>query len=206
VHRIVRRRPSPATIVSLVALFAALSGTSYAAATKLIGKNTVGSAQVVNGSLQTTDLSARARAALKGNRGPAGAAGAQGAAGPTGATGAAGAAGTAGATGPTGATGAAGAPAAKFWARIGYTVATPTVLASSGGVTVTHGSTGATDVTFPSPVSATACATVATIDSDGVDGDVRKSASSSSGSTIRIVTRNSTDTLADIPFDIVVVC
>jgi hypothetical protein len=209
VHRIVRRRPSPATIIALVALFAALSGTSYAAATKLIGKNTVGSAQVVNGSLQTADLSARARAALKGNRGPAGAAGAQGAAGPIGATGAAGAAGATGAvgaTGPSGATGPAGAAAAKFWARIGFVGATPTVLASSGGVTVTHGSTGASDVTFPSEVNSASCAVVATIDSDGVDGVVRKSSSSSSGSTIRVVTRNSSDTLVDIPFDVVVFC
>ena len=190
----------------MAALFAALSGTSYAAATKLIGKNSVGSAQVVNGSLQTVDLSKDARALLKGNRGPAGPAGAAGPVGAAvraGATGATGAAGTAGATG---ATGPAGAEAAKFWARIGYSAATPTVLASSGGVTVAHPSTGAADVTFPSPVNANSCATAVTIDSDGVDGDVRKSSSSSSGSTIRVVTRNSTDALADIPFDVVVFC
>ncbi len=205
-HRIVRRRPSTATIVSLVALFAALSGTSYAAATKLIGKNSVGSAQVVNGSLQTVDLSTKARAALKGNRGPTGPAGAAGATGPAGAAGAVGATGVTGVAGATGADGATGAPAAKFWARIGYSAATPTVLASSGGVTVAHPSTGAADVTFPSTVNANSCATAVTIDSDGVDGDVRKSSSSSSGSTIRVVTRNSTDALADIPFDVVVFC
>jgi len=51
--------------ISYVALFAALSGTSYAAATKLLPKNSVGSRQVINGSLQKVDLSKKAVAALK---------------------------------------------------------------------------------------------------------------------------------------------
>jgi len=76
---------SPATVISLVALFVALGGTSYAALG--IPRNSVGSAQVINDSLRTADLSARARAALKGNRGPAGPAGAQGEPGPAGAKG-----------------------------------------------------------------------------------------------------------------------
>lgn len=95
-------------VISLVALFVALSGTGYAAATKLLPKNSVGTKQVINGSLGTVDLSKKARAALKGNRGPAGAAGAPGAAGPVGATGPAGPAGAAGAAGAVGATGPAG--------------------------------------------------------------------------------------------------
>jgi hypothetical protein len=76
--------------IALLALFLALGGTTYAASTGLLGKNTVASPQVVNGSLQTKDLSKRARKALKGNRGlrgPAGRAGVQGAQGPKGATG-----------------------------------------------------------------------------------------------------------------------
>jgi hypothetical protein len=112
-HRIVKRRPSLATIISLTALFLALGGTSYAAVT-LVGKNSVGSAQVINGSLLKKDLSKKTVAALKGNRGPAGPAGAAGAAGPVGPTGAAGPVGptgAAGATGATGATGPAGSPA-----------------------------------------------------------------------------------------------
>ena len=55
--------------LAMLALFLALGGTTYAASTALIGKNTVASPQVVNGSLQTKDLSAKARKALKGNRG-----------------------------------------------------------------------------------------------------------------------------------------
>ena len=104
----VSRRPSAGTIISLIALFVALGGTSYAAIA-LAPKNSVGSPQVINGSLQTVDLSKKARAALKGNRGPAGPAGAQGAQGAAGLTGAAGAAGPAGATGPAGSAGAVGA-------------------------------------------------------------------------------------------------
>ena len=89
-HRIVSRRPSPAIIISLVALFVALGGTSYAVA--LAPKNSVNSASVINGSLQKKDLSKSAVKTLKGNRGlrgAVGAAGAAGAAGPVGATGAA---------------------------------------------------------------------------------------------------------------------
>jgi hypothetical protein len=74
--------------IGMLALFLALGGTTYAASTALIGKNTVASPQVVNGSLQTKDLSVKARRALKGNRGPRGLAGAQGAPGAKGATGA----------------------------------------------------------------------------------------------------------------------
>jgi hypothetical protein len=108
------RRPSFTTVISLVVLFCALGGTSYAAVSKLLPKNSVGSAQVINGSLQKTDLSKKAVAALKGNRGPQGAEGAAGAAGPAGPAGLQGNAGPQGATGaqgpqgPKGDTGAAG--------------------------------------------------------------------------------------------------
>lgn len=70
--------------IAMLALFIALTGTTYAASTALIGKNTVASPQVVNGSLQTKDLSSKARKALKGNRGLRGLTGARGATGPQG--------------------------------------------------------------------------------------------------------------------------
>ena len=66
-HRIVSRRPSPATIISLVALFVALGGTGYAAVA-LAPKNTVGSAQVINGSLQKIDLSKEGGQRLEGQQ------------------------------------------------------------------------------------------------------------------------------------------
>jgi hypothetical protein len=73
--------------IALLALFLALGGTTYAASSALIARNSVASPQVVNGSLQTKDLSKKARTALKGNRGLRGLTGAQGAKGATGAQG-----------------------------------------------------------------------------------------------------------------------
>ena len=90
------QRPSPALVVSVIALSVALGGTSYAAivlpansvGTKQIKKNAVTTAKVRDGSLRRADFGA--------GQVPAGA---------TGATGATGAKGAAGATGPRGAKG-----------------------------------------------------------------------------------------------------
>jgi hypothetical protein len=70
--RLLRHRPSLATVIACLALAVALSGTSYAAVAKLLPKNSVGSAQVVNGSLKKADLSKKAVAALHGARGARG--------------------------------------------------------------------------------------------------------------------------------------
>ena len=83
--------------IALLALFVALGGTSFAATNALGPKNSVGTAQVVNGSLQKVDLSKAAATALKGNAGTPGAAGAAGA---------------------TGAIGPAGPAATTLWAVI----------------------------------------------------------------------------------------
>lgn len=80
--------------IALLALFLALGGTTYAASSALIAPNSVASPQVVNGSLKTKDLSAKARKALKGNRGLRGLTGAKGDTGAKGATGTQGVAGT----------------------------------------------------------------------------------------------------------------
>ena len=118
-------RPSPATVISLVALFVALGGTGYAAIV-LAPRNSVNSASVVNGSLQKVDLSQKAVAALKGNRGARGAQGAAGAAGVAGSAGTAGATGPAGAVGPSGpqgATGPAGPTDLSKFGRVHYATA-----------------------------------------------------------------------------------
>jgi hypothetical protein len=73
--------------IALLALFFALGGTAVAASNSLLPKNSVGSKQVINGSLAKADLSGKAVKALKGNkgaRGIPGAAGPQGPAGPQG--------------------------------------------------------------------------------------------------------------------------
>ena len=99
-RRIFGRAPAPAAVLSAVALFIALGATSYAAFA--IPRNSVGSAQVINGSLQKVDLSKKAVTALKGNQGARGATGPQGATGAQGVQGPQGAQGTRGDTGPAG--------------------------------------------------------------------------------------------------------
>jgi hypothetical protein len=48
------KRPHPATVISLIALFVALGGTSYAAVT--LPKNSVGSKQIKDGQVKSADL------------------------------------------------------------------------------------------------------------------------------------------------------
>src|SRR5262245_9850382 len=92
--------------IGLLALFVALGGTAAAAGTKLLPKNSVGSAQVINGSLQKGDLSNATLRALRGSQGTEGPVGPQGTVGPQGLQGLRGLQGEQGPTGPRGATGA----------------------------------------------------------------------------------------------------
>jgi len=91
--------------VAYLALFFALGGTSVAAVNAL-PRNSVGSSQIKNGSIQKIDISKKTVSALRGLRGPRGLTGA------TGATGAAGAAGAQGAEGDK------GDPATRLWAVV----------------------------------------------------------------------------------------
>src|SRR2546430_15149107 len=56
-------------LVAYLALFLALSSTGYAASSALLPRNSVGSAQVVNGSLLKADLNKKTLAKLRGPRG-----------------------------------------------------------------------------------------------------------------------------------------
>src|SRR5436190_18665646 len=94
--------------VALFAPFFALGGTSFAAGNALLPGNSVGTKQVINGSLQTNDLSKTALSSLKGNRGPRGPAGPAGVQGAQGAQGATGATGTQGVQGVQGVQGTPG--------------------------------------------------------------------------------------------------
>jgi hypothetical protein len=93
------RKPSPALLISLLALFVALGGSSYAALTlpkasvgaKQLKKNAVTSPKVKPGSLLLSDFRASQRAGLVGPRGPEGPQGVQGVKGVDGAPGAPGA-------------------------------------------------------------------------------------------------------------------
>ena len=123
--------------VAYLALFFALGGTSFAAVNAL-PKNSVGSPQIKNGSIQKVDISRRTVAALhgaRGARGPAGATGATGATGAIGATGATGATGAAGPQGPTGVVGTGAfsgdAGASIAGAALDYLFVGPTVSATT---------------------------------------------------------------------------
>jgi hypothetical protein len=91
-ERLRLRRPSPALLVSIVALVMAMGGTGYAALNlpknsigpKQIKRNAVTSAKVRNGSLSVDDFSATSVAALKGPKGDKGDPGPKGETGPTG--------------------------------------------------------------------------------------------------------------------------
>ena len=119
--------------LALFALFFALGGTSFAAGKALLPGNSVGTKQVINGSLQTNDLSNKARNALRGNRGLRGPAGAQGAQGST------------GATGPQGLQGAPGQPATKLFVALD---AGGTLTKNSGATSAARASAGVYRVDF----------------------------------------------------------
>jgi hypothetical protein len=135
--------------VAYSALFIALGGTSYAAASlprnsvgsTQLKNNAVTSAKVKNGSLETSDMTRAAIASMRGNTGPAGPAGPPGSTGPQGA---------AGAQGPKGDKGDAGAPALTFtgWSRGTVTGAMP----ADGVVTDlarSNGGSGSGAITLP---------------------------------------------------------
>lgn len=166
--------PSPAMIVSLIALFVALGGTGYAAAT--LKANSVASKQIKNGSIQAADLapsirpskSSRVfRAAVadvvtdpstdinihvvgeKGDKGDPGSNGANGVNGVPGDQGAKGDQGPSGSQGPQGGSGPAGVPGtARAYGH----------LVTSGSGMDTSGS-DATGATFSHPGGSVWCVT-----------------------------------------------
>ena len=130
--------------LALFALFFALGGTSFAAGNALLPGNSVGTKQVINGSLQTNDLSKTARSALKGNtglRGPAGPAGAQGAQGAQGAT---------GATGAQGVQGVPGQSATKLFVALD---GDGTLTKNSGATLATKAGTGVYRISFNTDIT-----------------------------------------------------
>jgi hypothetical protein len=136
--------------LALFALFFALGGTSFAASNALLPRNSVGTAQVINGSLQTIDLSKNARTALKGNTGPTGPAGARGAPGSPGATGAQGVQGPPGATGAQGVQGAPGQSATKLFVAMD---AGGTLSKNSGATSAARVSVGVYRIAFNTDIT-----------------------------------------------------
>jgi hypothetical protein len=130
--------------VAYLALFFALGGTSVAAVNAL-PRNSVGSPQIKNGSIQKVDISKRTVSSLRGARGPRGLQGA------TGAAGAAGAKGDKGDTGAQGIQGIQGVPGPGVqWALVKADGSG--IIDGSPGVVVQAHFTGGYYVHFPSRV------------------------------------------------------
>jgi hypothetical protein len=150
--------------VALFALFFALGGTSFAATNAVLAKNSVGTRQVIDGSLQTSDLSKTARSALKANRGATGPAGPAGAPGTQGAPGSTGAPGAQGATGPTGPPGIQGVPGQAATTLFVAMDAGGTITRSSGVTAASRASAGVYRISFGADI--TNCVYLATAGQD----------------------------------------
>ena len=183
--------------LALLALFFALGGTSFAAGNALLPTNSVGTKQVINGSLQTNDLSKTARTALKGNsglRGPTGAQGARGAQGATGAT---------GATGAQGVQGAPGQSATKLFVALD---AGGTLTKNSGATLAARVDTGTCRIAFNTDI--TNCVYLATAgqDAGGVSGDYNLYTSRTGTTTVNVVIFDGSNNALDLPFYLAVFC
>jgi hypothetical protein len=169
--------------LALLALFVALGGTSIAATT-LVPRNSVGTRQVINGSLQRADLSKKAVKLLKGNRGAPGAPGLRGAQGPT---------------------GLAGVPATKLWAMVNSGA---TLARGSGVVSVTPGSSGNYIVVFNQNVSA--CGYLAQVADTGTGAPALGQAATAlrfdNPNAVQVITGSSAGVVANRSFMLAVFC
>ena len=177
--------------LAMFALFFALGGTSFAAGNALLPGNSVGTKQVINGSLQTNDLSKTARSALKGNRGLRGLAGAQGAQGATGATGA------------QGVQGVPGQSATKLFVALD---ADGTLTKNSGATLATKAGTGVYRIAFNTDITNCVYLGSAGQDAGGVSGDYNLFTSRTNTSTVNVEIFDETNTLIDLPFNLAVFC
>lgn len=138
-------RPQPGTIIAVVAVVLATTGTAFAATFDSgdIRNNSLTGADVRKDSLTGADIKESTLKGVSGPRGPQGPQGPQGAAG------------TPGATGPTG---AAGASATAYWALVD---ADGNVTRSSGLVSTANVRTGTGAYRVPFAVNEESCVAVA---------------------------------------------
>jgi hypothetical protein len=192
------RKPSPALLVALLALFVALGGTSYAAlklpkgsvGAKQLKKNSVTSPKVKPGSLLLSDFKRSQRLALRGPQGPQGLQGPQG---------------TQGLQGP------AGLPATKLWAKVSS--ATPSIVRNSGATGLEGpaaiGLTGVYRIAFDQNISN--CLSVASISTaDGGQppaGQIGTNNSAANPNAIVVATYNAAGTAVNTQdFTVAVFC
>jgi hypothetical protein len=183
--------------LATLALFIGLGGTSYAAATTVLPSNSVGTKQVINGSLQATDLSRTARSALTGQRGPQGPSGRQGAVGPQGPVG------PQGAVGPQGIQGAPGQAATKLFVAVD---AAGALTKNDGATLADRAGTGSYRISFDADI--TDCVYVATAgqDSGGVSGAYSLYPSRTGAHTVNVAIFDGNNNPLDRPFYLAVLC
>ncbi len=193
------RRPSPAMVVACLALLVALTGTSVAAVSQLVPRNSVGTAQlrdnavarvkVRNNAINSEKVANRSLLAVDFARGqiPAGPAG------------------PAGPTGPAGAAGPAG-PAGTVTRLTAVVSATGTIARSQGTTSASRLSTGSFEVVFNQDIAN--CTYVATPGSTtGSPLPIGQIAvGTNSPTSVLVRTRDSAGALSDLPFHLVVVC
>ena len=178
--------------LALFALFFALGGTSFAAGNALLPRNSVGTKQVINGSLQTSDLSKTARTVLKGNRGLRGPAGARGAQGATGATGA------------QGVQGAPGQSATKLFVAL---AADGTLTKNSGATLADRSGTGVYRISFNTDITNCVYLGSAGDDAGGLPGDDYNLYTSRTGTnTVNVTIFDGANNSIDLPFNLAVFC
>ena len=205
IARLLRRRPSPALVISCLALLFALAGTSIAAVNAL-PRNSVGNAQLKNNSVTSIKVKDRSLLSKDFKLGqiPAGPAGPAGAAGP---------AGPAGPKGPTGPAGPAGTANLK-WALV---KGDATIVQQSGGVTMTSHSTGSYILDFGGAINTKLILATGAMAGDtggradtiaGPCGGTTEGSVCSSGndtSHVRVRTFDATGVAADHPFYVAVI-
>jgi collagen triple helix repeat protein len=186
--------------LALLALFVALGGTSVAAGNAVLPRNSVGTKQVVDGSLQTNDLSSKARTALEGKTGPRGATGATGA---PGATGSAGAPGATGATGPQGPPGTPGQSASNLFAAVD---SDGTLLKDSGATAAARADVGTYRIQFDTDI--TKCVYLATAgqDTGSLFEDYHLYTSRTGTSTVNVQVFDEKNSPLDRPLFVAVIC
>ena len=191
------------------ALIAAVVSAVVAAASGTAATIVVTSKNIKDGTIQTVDISAKAKRALKGQRGlrglagPSGAAGATGpagTAGANGANGADGAPGPAGATGPQRPQGEPGPPATNLWAVVGSFGA---LVGGSGVESVLRNGVGIYHVFFVQPV--VDCAFVATVESTAFPATATVQGASGGPNRVSVFTYDPVN-LADRGFHLAVFC
>jgi Collagen triple helix repeat (20 copies) len=183
--------------VALLALFVALGGTSFAAGNAVLARNSVGTRQVIDGSLQTNDLSSKARTALKGKTGLRGATGVPGAPGATGSPGAT------GATGPQGPRGAPGQSASNLFAAVD---SDGTLLKGSGATAAASSDVGTYRIQFNTDI--TNCVYVATSgqDTGSLFENYHLYTSRTGTSTVNVQVFDEKNNSLDRPFFLAVIC